>query len=1171
MANLSSTTPTAPTGKTNVTWATDGLNISASVPAASVPAADITGILSTSQLPVIPNTQISGLGTASTHAATDFDASGSATTAQAASLQKTANLSDVASVPTARANLGLGTASTHAATDFDAAGSATTAQAAAIAAAESYSNNASNMNSGTVPPNQIPTPTSSTLGGVRSLSSTAHLFLTGISTSGVATTAQPAASDISGLSSAATATPAALTESTSNILTITGGSAALLAATSITVSKASSSAAGYLSAADWNAFNSGAGGAAGSLQALNDLSDLPNVSAARGNLGLGSAALSNTSAFDAAGAANTALTSAESFTTSAVATALAAAEAFSANASNITSGTLASGHLPGTIAANTTGNAATATTASAVPASGISGTLATAQLPTIPNTKISGLGTASTQSIATFAQTANNLSDLASAATALTNLGTDTQYKLYFNVKAFGALGNGTTDDTAAIASAISAANTAGGGTVFFPAGTYLTGTQLIYSNITYQGAGMDATILKLKPATNSDLFQGSITGYTNGVNCYTGTTALVNMGVPSSGSGQGNTSGCYQWQIRDMTLDGNMTNQTAYGCGVRVYGYAYSIENCHIHDFFGDGLYLDFCATISSGSELPVTEARLTNLFIYNLGYNGNGSSSGVMNASAMGIRLAGPTDSQWSNIIVAYPACHAVHIGPRAGATQIQGMHLWGCYKKNAAVGMLLEGFVLASGLEVECAANGSPNIAVISSGNTLLGGKVFGAGISNANSYGIQLGAQATDVNFIGAVQAASPNNLSVPATSTMTATYGSSNKIDMPIQDCYPGAFYLRYEKNNDVSSLLNTYAGSMANPTTAPSLSSVVAGSLAGATYYVKYTYVNATGETTPSSESTLTVAANSELVVTSPSFISGMLGWNVYIGLTSGSETKQNGSTSIAYGTNYTVATGSLVAGSALPTANTTNLMYVTAGQSQPAASTGLWSASDTVVINSNALVQNSNAGGTGIVQFSCDYANPAFSVSNGSWQPFKVRTAGGPYAENSAYLYASFLATFQDYYGSTISSRLDHYGTLYLKNSGIALGTSPSATTLTTGATVSMYRTYILNTNEPPINYDGYFGCNNSGAYHWGKVRVTAASAVTGLVMQATVLVGASGPSTVSPVDGTETTICNESAYALTFAATGSNVSVASYVIPANSARKFIFNTGLYLWMPMS
>jgi hypothetical protein len=59
-----------------------------------------------------------------------------------------------------------------------------------------------------------------------------------------------------GLTSPATATPASLTETTSSVLTITGGSVALLAATTITVAKATTSASGYLSSSDWNTFSS---------------------------------------------------------------------------------------------------------------------------------------------------------------------------------------------------------------------------------------------------------------------------------------------------------------------------------------------------------------------------------------------------------------------------------------------------------------------------------------------------------------------------------------------------------------------------------------------------------------------------------------------------------------------------------------------------------------------------------------------------------------------------------------------------------------------------------------------------------------------------------------------------------------------------------------------------
>ncbi len=54
-----------------------------------------------------------------------------------------------------------------------------------------------------------------------------------------------------------------------------------------------------------------------------------------------------------------------------------------------------------------------------------------------------------------------------------------------FDVKDFGATGDGKTLDTAAITKAIRAANAAGGGHVIFPPGVYLTGTFELLSNVT--------------------------------------------------------------------------------------------------------------------------------------------------------------------------------------------------------------------------------------------------------------------------------------------------------------------------------------------------------------------------------------------------------------------------------------------------------------------------------------------------------------------------------------------------------------------------------------------------------------------------------------------------------------------------------------------------------------
>ena len=55
----------------------------------------------------------------------------------------------------------------------------------------------------------------------------------------------------------------------------------------------------------------------------------------------------------------------------------------------------------------------------------------------------------------------------------------------FYNVKDYGATGDGTTKDTEAIRRAISTAAGAGGGTVYFSAGRYLTGSIHLQSNIT--------------------------------------------------------------------------------------------------------------------------------------------------------------------------------------------------------------------------------------------------------------------------------------------------------------------------------------------------------------------------------------------------------------------------------------------------------------------------------------------------------------------------------------------------------------------------------------------------------------------------------------------------------------------------------------------------------------
>jgi len=79
-----------------------------------------------------------------------------------------------------------------------------------------------------------------------------------------------------------------------------------------------------------------------------------------------------------------------------------------------------------------------------------------------------------------------------------------------FNVKEFGAIGNGLTDDTTAIQSAITAAAVSGG-TVYFPPGTYkVTGLTIEADKVILMGAGREDSIIAMASATGNTITIGA-------------------------------------------------------------------------------------------------------------------------------------------------------------------------------------------------------------------------------------------------------------------------------------------------------------------------------------------------------------------------------------------------------------------------------------------------------------------------------------------------------------------------------------------------------------------------------------------------------------------------------------------------------------------------------------
>lgn len=146
----------------------------------------------------------------------------------------------------------------------------------------------------------------------------------------------------------------------------------------------------------------------------------------------------------------------------------------------------------------------------------------------------------------------------------------------WFNVKAQGATGNGTTDDTANINTTIGLANAAGG-TVYLPAGTYVisgAGLTPIKTGVTIRGAGKGATTIKPAAGFNADVISTPIPGTA-------GTAGFVQSFVG----------------VESLTIDGsNMTGTTAgQGNGIHFYGVRYSyIKDCNITAVPNWGILLD-------------------------------------------------------------------------------------------------------------------------------------------------------------------------------------------------------------------------------------------------------------------------------------------------------------------------------------------------------------------------------------------------------------------------------------------------------------------------------------------------------------------------------------------------------------------------------------------------
>lgn len=212
----------------------------------------------------------------------------------------------------------------------------------------------------------------------------------------------------------------------------------------------------------------------------------------------------------------------------------------------------------------------------------------------------------------------------------------------YYNVKQYGAKGDNSTDDTSAIQAAITAANSAGGGTVFFPAGTYLISSTISLAPLCrYQGAHYYSSTIKQK----------------NGAN-------MTSPMLASAGYVNNNTTTDNPVQIENLGVNGNVANNgSSTSTGILLMSWLSTIRSCYVQNTPGDGIQI--IDKNSAGTAITNTqvENRILDCKILNAGAHGihaTDYTSGTTHAN---------TDGFIHNCIIDNPALNGIYLERSAG----------------------------------------------------------------------------------------------------------------------------------------------------------------------------------------------------------------------------------------------------------------------------------------------------------------------------------------------------------------------------------------------------------------------------------------------------------------------------------------------------------------------
>jgi hypothetical protein len=301
-----------------------------------------------------------------------------------------------------------------------------------------------------------------------------------------------------------------------------------------------------------------------------------------------------------------------------------------------------------------------------------------------------------------------NLTSQVTGILPIANGGTGTSTALAVNVKVFGATGDGTTDDRAAIQSAIDSISS---GVVIFPAGNYLIKTN---------GSGVGLT---LKPNVSLISFESASVYLLAGDN----SIKLLNYVNPNAST-----------LVSNFVISGiNLSSNSKTGCtGINIDGNTTSarcsyiqISEMQLNGTFSNGIYLKYCAN-----------TYLSNLFV---------------SQPNVGVTLDNCADSDLVNVKVQNGSSYGFQVIGGGGAFD-EGTRLSNCSTNGQGYGLYING--ADWGICTGCSFTTAPSGALTTNGTNVhwkfTGCEFAVAGGSPANA-GVNLNSGCTDFIFIGCV--------------------------------------------------------------------------------------------------------------------------------------------------------------------------------------------------------------------------------------------------------------------------------------------------------------------------------------------------------------------------------------------------------------------------------